>query len=216
VRLLILGAGGQGQVIADAVQFAQDEGQNIEVSGFLDDNSEIQNKEYLGAPVLGLFKDWSKIPHDALILGIGSNSKRHEIYEKLLIDGANIVSIIHTRALIAHDALIKPGCYIGAYVIIAAGTTVGCNSIIHGNSVIGHHNVIGDHVHIAPGVNTAGGVKIGNGSMIGISATIMPQRSVGDWAVVGSATLVNRNVDSYKTVVGVPGRILEEKNNNRL
>jgi sugar O-acyltransferase (sialic acid O-acetyltransferase NeuD family) len=204
LRILILGAGGQGQVVADAILFAAEDNQQYEPIGYLDDDPELWGSSFLGIPVLGPLNSWPDIPHDALILGIGSNRERSEIFASCQKQGAEFAAICHPRALIGHDVIIGPGTYIGAYAIIAAGTVVGSDTIIHGNSVIGHHNTIEDHVHIAPGVNTAGNVTIGTGAMIGISASVIPQRTIGKWATIGAATLVNRDVMPDSTVVGVP------------
>lgn len=211
MRLLIVGAGGQGQVVADALLFGLEERQNYKLVGYLDDAEELWGKEFLGIHVLGPINKWHDIPHDALILGIGNNKNRSRVFEELTSSGAKFQSVCHPKALIGHDVKIGLGSYIGAYVILAAGTIVGSNTIVHGNSVIGHHNTIRDHVHIAPGVITAGNVMIGDGVMIGINASIMPQKSVGEWAIVGSATLVNKDVPSYATVVGVPFKMLKKE-----
>ena len=208
MRILILGAGGQGQVIADALLFAAAAGQPLALIGYLDDNPTLWQLRPLGAPVLGPLAAWRETPHDALILGIGANRRRCELYATLTSQGATMATVRHPTAIVGHDVAVGPGCYIGAYVILAAGTVVGANTIIHGNSVIGHHNGIGDHVHVAPGVHTGGAVVMEEGVMLGIGATVMPQRRIGAWAVVGAATLVNRDVAPATTVVGVPGRRL--------
>ena len=208
MQILIIGAGGQGQVVADIILFAREAGQDIDITGYLDDNSSYWNKEYLGFKVLGPIKRWQDIKHDKLIIGIGNNRLRSELYLELKSHGAIFTKVCHPKAVIGHDVIISEGSCVSAHVIIAAGTNVGCNSIIHGNTVIGHHNIIGDHVHIAPGVNTTGHVEIDNGAMVGINASIMPGRKVGEWATVGSATLVHKNVSPGTTVIGVPGRLL--------
>lgn len=140
----------------------------------------------LSLPVLGALAAWRDIAHDALILGIGANRRRSELYAELNAGGARFATLRHPTALVGHDVTVGPGSYIGAYVILAAGTAVGANAIVHGNSVIGHHNIIGDHVHIAPGVHTAGHVIVESGVMVGIGANIIPQRCIGAWATVGA------------------------------
>jgi len=61
---------------------------------------------------------------------------------------------------------------------------------------------------IAPGAHLGGEVTIGEGVLIGIGATVMPQRRVGDWAVVGAGACVVEDVPDGVTVVGVPARPL--------
>ena len=53
MRLLILGAGGQGQVLADALLFAAEAGQPLTPVGYLDDNPSLWRSAPLGSPVLG-------------------------------------------------------------------------------------------------------------------------------------------------------------------
>jgi sugar O-acyltransferase (sialic acid O-acetyltransferase NeuD family) len=208
LHILILGAGGQGQVLADALLFAAEAGQPVTPVGYLDDNSSLWQTTPLGLPVLGALAAWRDIAHGALLLGIGANRRRGELYTALTAEGAHFTAFRHPTALVSHDVVVGPGSYIGAYVILAAGSVVGANAIVHGNSVIGHHNVIGDHVHIAPGVHTAGSVSVETGAMVGIGANVLPQRRIGAWATVGAGALVQRDVAPGVTVVGVPARPL--------
>ena len=53
VRIIILGAGGHAQVIADAVQRAREAGAAWELVGFLDDNPALAGHVRLGLPILG-------------------------------------------------------------------------------------------------------------------------------------------------------------------
>lgn len=209
MRILILGAGGQGQVLADALRFAAEAGQPVTPVGYLDDDPSLWQCAPLGLPVLGALADWRGIAHDALILGIGANRRRSEPYAELNAAGARFATLRHPTVLVGHDVAVGPGTYIGAYGILAAGTVVGANAIVHGNSVIGHHNVIGDHVHIAPGVHTAGHVIVESGVMVGIGANIIPQQCIGAWSTVGAGALVHRDVAPGVTVAGVPARPLQ-------
>jgi len=208
-RILILGAGAQGQCIANAILLAAKAGQPVTAMGYLDDNPELCHKQVLGLPVFGPLKALADMSYDSVILGIGNNRLRGQLYEKLTSQGIKFITIVNPTALIGQEVSIGPGTFIGGYVIVDIGTTIGANVIIHGGSVIGHHNIIGDHVHIAPGVHTAGQVSIGAAAMIGIGTNIIPQRSVGSWAVIGGGSLVNRNVPNNVTVAGVPAKPLD-------
>lgn len=52
-------------------------------------------------------------------------------------------------------------------------------------------------------------VNIGNDVWIGIKATIMPNITIGDGAVIGSNAVVTKDVPPYAVVVGVPARIIK-------
>lgn len=79
MRILILGAGGQGQVLADALLFATAAGQPLAPVGCLDDNPALWQSASVGLPALGPLASWREVPHDALIRCIGANRRRSEL-----------------------------------------------------------------------------------------------------------------------------------------
>lgn len=103
---------------------------------------------------------------------------------------------------------IHPGATIGKRLFIDHGMGV----------VIGETAEIGDDVTMYHGV-TLGGTSwdkgkrhptLGNGVVIGAGAKILGPITVGDGAKIGSNAVVVKNVPAGATVVGVPGRIVEE------
>lgn len=103
---------------------------------------------------------------------------------------------------------IHPGATIGKRLFIDHGMGV----------VIGETAEIGDDVTMYHGV-TLGGTSwnkgkrhptLGNGVVIGAGAKILGPITVGDGAKIGSNAVVVKNVPARATVVGVPGRIVEE------
>jgi chloramphenicol O-acetyltransferase type B len=61
--------------------------------------------------------------------------------------------------------------------------------------------------------------KIGNDVFIGANAVVLPGTIVGDGAIIGACSLVNKNVEPYSIVGGVPakvvGRVHRDKKNRR-
>ncbi|WP_448382813.1 PglD-related sugar-binding protein [Desulfosoma sp.] len=53
VRVLILGAGGHAQVVADILLRARDAGQRVHPIGYLDDDNALHGKIFLGLTVRG-------------------------------------------------------------------------------------------------------------------------------------------------------------------
>ena len=103
---------------------------------------------------------------------------------------------------------------------IHPGATIGRRFFIdHGAGVvIGETAVIGDDVLMYAGTELAGtsllkGKRhptIGNGAVIGAGAIVLGAITVGDGARVGAGSVVTKSVPPGATVVGVPGRVVEE------
>ncbi len=207
MKIMIIGAGGHGQVVADILLAMQQDGSEVNPIGFLDDDSTLKGQYLLDLPVLGGLADLPNIDHDAVIIGIGGNSTRRNLFEKLRSQGEIFVTALHPRAVIARKVSIGEGSVICAGVVVNTGTEIGVNIILNTGCTVDHHNQIGDHAHIAPGVHLGGDVQIGQGTLVGIGATVMPQRSVGSWSVVGAASMVRHRLPDHVKAAGVPARV---------
>jgi len=208
-RILILGAGGHAQVVADILMRARDAGARIEPIGYVDDNPMLHGQKRLGLPIWGPLADLGQIEHDALILGVGDNQKRQRLFEQYRRRSECFATARHPAAVIAPDVQIGHGVMICAGVIVSAGSVIGDNVILNTACTVDHHNVIGDHAHIAPGVHLGGDVHIGTGALVGIGAIVMPQRQVGNWSIIGAGALVHDPVPARAIAIGVPAKVKE-------
>lgn len=95
-------------------------------------------------------------------------------------------------------------------ICIGDGLLTGKFVIISDNSHGNNHNTM--EFDIPPSkrpLNTKGGVKIGNNVWIGDKATILSGISIGNGAIIGANSVVNRDVPAYAIAVGIPVRIIE-------
>jgi sugar O-acyltransferase (sialic acid O-acetyltransferase NeuD family) len=208
VRVIIVGAGGHAQVVADILLRMRETGADLVPLGYLDDNPALTGQQRLNLPILGTGAQLTAISHDALIVAIGHNETRQRLFEELQSQGARFVIARHPSAVIAPDVSIGPGSVISAGVIVNPGSTIGANVILNTGCTVDHHNQIGDHVHIAPGVHLGGDVSIGAGTLVGIGATVMPQRRVGARSVVSSGALVHQDLPDRVVAAGMPARVI--------
>jgi len=209
MRVLIIGAGGHGQVVADILLQMRDTGEDVQPIGFIDENPALTGMEYLDLPVLGTESCLSSITHDAVIIAIGDNQTRKGRFANLRELGESFAIARHPRAIIAPDVVIGPGCMIMAGVVINSGSIINENVILNTACTVDHHSEILAHAHVAPGCHLGGQVLVQEGALIGIGSTVMPRQKIGPWSIVGAGSLVHADVPENATVVGVPARMLK-------
>lgn len=208
-KVLIIGAGGHGQVVADILQRPENIKAGHQPIGFLDDDPKLAGKTILHLPVLGLVSSLEEHDFDAVIVAIGNNETRMKIFDSLLTRMMNFANALHPHGSIAASAELGKGVMVCAGAVVNPASVVGDNVILNTGCTIDHHNRIGAHAHIAPGVHLGGEVEIGEGALVGIGATVLPGRVIGAWAIVGAGAVVTKDIPAHATAVGVPARIIK-------
>lgn len=206
--ILIIGAGGHGQTVADALLRIGSIDARMHPAGFLDDTPALLGTNYRGVPVLGPLAAIDRVPHDAVIVAVGDNRARRDIFLRLSAQGRRFATVIHPTATVPLDFELGPGSYLGANAVVGVATRIGTNTIVNGAGCLGHHNHVGDHVHLGPAVHSTRDVRIGDGTMIGVGANIISGISIGAWSVVGAGSLVTRDVPDSVLVYGSPARVV--------
>lgn len=148
-RLLIIGAGGHGQVVKEIAETC-----GYETIDFLDDNS---------PNAVGKINETSyKAPdYDGVIVGIGNNAIRRRITEQLeKVEGINTVTLIHPTAFVSSSAIIGKGTVVEPHAIINANCKVGEGCIISVGSILDHDSSIGYFSHINAGAICMAGSNV--------------------------------------------------------
>lgn len=201
-RVLVLGSGGHGKVVADILLQS-----GCLVLGFLDDDRSCWDVTRLGLPVLGGIETFRDHIPTGLVVGVGSNRLRQEIVERLGHGARHLwANAIHPRATVSPSVVMGQGVVVVAGAIINADAALGDHSIINTGATIDHDCRVGDYSHIAPGANLAGGVTVGVRTFIGIGAAVVPGVTIGNDVVIGAGAVVIDDVPDDVTAKGLPAR----------
>jgi sugar O-acyltransferase (sialic acid O-acetyltransferase NeuD family) len=199
-KLLILGAGGHGKVIADIALMS---GRWKQIA-FLDDREELE--EVIGIPVIGRLNDYMSFIEEFqhAFVAIGNNKLRIEWIDRLSKAGFNTPAIIHPFSFVSKTSNIGEGTVVMVGAVINANTNIGRGCIINTSSSIDHDCTLEDGVHISPGAHIGGTVNIGKCAWVCIGSSVVNNITIGKNAIIAAGAVVTKNIPDNVMVAGVP------------
>jgi UDP-2-acetamido-3-amino-2,3-dideoxy-glucuronate N-acetyltransferase len=139
-------------------------------------------------------------------------------------------SSIWNQAQVRERARIGARCIIGKNAYVDAGVVIGDDVKIQNNVSVYHGVTVEDGVFVGPhvcftndriprAINRDGSRKtdadwevsptlVRRGAALGANSTILPGITIGRWAMVGSGSVVTRDVGDWELVAGNPARRL--------
>lgn len=204
--IIIVGAGGFGREAVDLIRDINKVEETWSIKGFIDDNLHALDHVRCKYSIIGTIKDWQPKGEEYYVIGIAS-PKTKEIVTNMLIErGAKFATLIHPFASISEEAEIGEGSVI-------TGGSVGCCAKIGkfvniAGSMIGQDSEIGDY-STTTGFTNIVSAYLGKRVMVGSHAVVLNRIKIGDDAVVGTGSIVFRNVKAGTKVIGYPAKRFE-------
>lgn len=160
-RLLIVGAGGHGRSVAEAVLAAG----KYELVGFVDDAVPSLQRVWT-LPVFGATADLTRYGQyaDAAIVAIGNNRLREELQHRLYAAGFELATVVHPKAVVSPRAVIGAGSAIMAGAIVGTEAHLGAGVIVNCGAVVDHQCRVEDFGHLGVNAAMAGGAVLGRGA----------------------------------------------------
>ena len=172
--LLILGAGGFGQMVKETAIAL-----GYEKVMFLDDAAKDED-------VIGMCCDYVLKHEDypEAVAAFGNNKTRLFWTDKLLEEGYEVPSIVHPSAIVSPSAVLEPGCFIMQRAVVNTHTKIERAALINSGAVVDHDSCV------------CAGAHIGLGSVVKANCTIESGRKVEAGEVIFSTRRKIEGVDS--------------------
>jgi hypothetical protein len=162
---LILGAGGHGRSVADAIAAHGDL-----VMGFLDDGLPV-GCLVNGISVLGglsyvrelqpLFAATPQGSPDHLVVAIGNPVLRQTWQQHLEHVGAPLGAVIHPRASVSASAQVAPGCVVLGGAVVNANACLHPGVLVNSGAVVDHDAICDAFSQLGVNAAMAGGSRLG-------------------------------------------------------
>jgi len=157
--LLIVGAGGHGRSVAEAVLMTD----HFSLLGFADDGAFDRREAVWGLPVLGpatAFENYTNQATHALV-AIGNNVVREKLFLQLQAVGFVLASVIHPKAMVSSRAKLGAGVVVMAGAIVGTEAILGQGTIVNSGAVVDHHAQVHEFGHLGVNASMAGGSVLG-------------------------------------------------------
>lgn len=203
-KLVIIGAGGHGRVVADCAEQA---GNYTDII-FLDD-SIAERKQNAHWPIVDTVDNWLNYRQDAeFIVALGNNAIRESIQQQLQAAGVNIATIVHPTAAISKHCQLGKGVVVFANAVVNIASSIADGCIINTGATIDHDCHIGPYCHLSPGVNIAGGVRVERMSWLGIGSSVIEGITIAENSQMGAGAVITQNTKSGFLYLGVPAKAI--------
>lgn len=167
--LLIVGAGGHGRAVAEAVLLGAD----WSLAGFVDDGWPGLQSVW-EHPVLGDTGALGAVRGHAThaIVAIGNNGVREDLHRRLLGAGFELATVVHPRAWVSPRAILGPGSAVMAGAIVGTEAVLEEGAIVNCGAIVDHHCRVGAFGHLGTGACMAGGAVLGRGAWMQAGASL--------------------------------------------
>ncbi len=207
--VVLVGGGGHASDVLQAIEMINCARSSYRVVGILADG-EVDSRRFVGRDVahIGPIEAVSTVGA-AYVLCLGWPWIRHDVARRIGESAEPAPPIIHPSADIGAGVELGPGCVVLGHAHLSPFVRLGAHSLVSYNATIGHDTTFGEHASVMPNAAVSGDVVAGQRVLVGTGAVVREGVRLGDDVRIGAGAAVIRDVDSARTVIGVPARPID-------
>ncbi len=159
MRVIVIGAGGHGRSVAEAIMLLGRD----ELVGFVDDGAGANAKVWT-YPILARtdLLHTLRAHADAMVVAIGNNAVREKLHVRVQDAGFELPSVIHPMAFVSPTAIVGAGCAVMAGAVIGTEAQLGEGVIVNCGATVDHHCMVNAFGHLGVNACMAGGSVLGH------------------------------------------------------
>ncbi|MBT2291605.1 acetyltransferase [Paenibacillus albidus] len=209
-RLVIAGAGSFGREVWQWSEHIPTKDKSWDSVVFINDidTSEKIAESQISCPIISKIDDYSPLENDLVICAVGNPKGKFDIVKRLNEKNVEFTNIIHPTVIISSGVQLGVGIVLCPYTTVSVNAQLGDHVAVNICSTVGQNTKIGEGTIISAHCDITGSCEISNGVFLGSGARILPNSNIGSFATVGAGCVVLKEVEPYKTVIGVPARYI--------
>jgi sugar O-acyltransferase (sialic acid O-acetyltransferase NeuD family) len=192
-------------------------GPPYDILGFMDNRDELQGQSFFGYPMLGRFADaaryvehYPEVRFTTWIGRVDTYLRRPKMIASLGVPHERFLTLVHPTTYLSRRAKIGRGALIFQHCTISNSAIIGDHVVILPQTIVSHDCLLGDYAVSTSGVLIASEAKVGRNAYLGSACSMLPGVKIGEGALVGLSSVVLRDVEPYKVMVGNPARVLRD------
>ena len=158
-RVIVIGAGGHGRSVAEAILLLGRD----ELVGFVDDGADANAKVWT-YPILGRTDSLHTLRAlaDTVVVAIGNNAVREKLHSRVRDAGFELLNVIHPAAFVSPTATLGAGCAVMAGAVVGTEAQLGEGVIVNCGATVDHHCRVDAFGHLGVNACMAGGSVLGH------------------------------------------------------